>query len=77
MPDYAYSGKGLKLDGVRDGGPAAEAGIQAGDVVVRMGDLEVKDIYGYMEGLSKFKTGDSTTVIVLREGKELKFKVTF
>ncbi len=77
MPDYAYSGKGLKLDGVRDGGPAAKAGIQAGDVVVRMGDLEVKDIYGYMEGLSKFKAGDSTTVIVLRDGKELKFKVTF
>ncbi len=77
MPDYAFSGKGLKLDGVREDGPAAKAGIRAGDVVVRMGEVEIEDIYGYMEGLSKFNAGDTTTVVVLRDGKQMKFKVTF
>ncbi len=77
MPDYAFSGKGLKIDGVREEGPAAKAGIQAGDVLVKLGSTEVKDIYGYMEGLGKFEAGDETTVVVLRDGKEVKLKVRF
>ncbi|MFN3940881.1 MAG: M28 family peptidase, partial [Chitinophagales bacterium] len=34
VPDYVYAGKGMRIDGVSDGKPAAEAGMQAGDVVV-------------------------------------------
>ncbi len=77
MPDYAYSGKGLKLDGVQEAGPAAKAGMQAGDVIIRMGDMEIKDIYGYMEGLSHYNAGDKTEVVLLREGKEVKVVVEF
>lgn len=77
MPDYTYTGEGMRIDGVTDGRPAQLAGLQKGDIVVRMGNMEVKDIYGYMDGLSKFSKGDTTTVTVLREGKEMPFEVTF
>lgn len=77
MPDYAYEGKGLRIDGVTDGKPAAAAGIQKGDVVVKMGDMDIKDIQAYMKALSEHKKGDTVPVKVLRDGKEVELKVTF
>jgi aminopeptidase YwaD len=77
MPDYTYSGNGVKADGVTDGKLAQRIGMQAGDVIVQLGDYKIRDMQGYMEALSKFKENDSTTVVVER-GKELKtFKVVF
>ncbi|PHI19500.1 peptidase M28 [Lewinellaceae bacterium SD302] len=77
MPDYVYAGEGMKVDGVTEGRPGFKAGMQAGDVIVKMGDLEVKDIYDYMEGLSKNKAGDTTTVVVDRKGELIELEVTF
>jgi membrane-associated protease RseP (regulator of RpoE activity) len=77
MPDYSFEGKGLKIDGVTDGKPAAAAGILKGDVVTKLGDMEIKDVQEYMKALSKYKKGDTVPVKVLREGKEVELKVTF
>ena len=38
VPDYMYDGKGMRIDGVTDGKPAAKAGLKVGDVVVKLGD---------------------------------------
>ncbi len=75
MPDYVYTGKGMKIDGVSADRPAAKAGLLAGDVIVKIGDLQVEDIYDYMEGLSRLKTGQSTQVEVLRKGELKTFDV--
>lgn len=77
MPDYVHSGTGMRIDAVLDDKPAKKAGIKDGDVVIQIGDLEVKDIYGYMEGLSKYKVGDKTKVKVKRGKEELEFEVVF
>lgn len=77
MPDYVNEGEGMRIDSVIEGRPGAEAGMQGGDVIVKMGDLEIKNIYDYMEGLGKFKKGDSTTIVVLRGKKKKELKVTF
>ncbi len=77
MPDYVYTGKGMRIDSVIEGRTAHKAGLEDGDIVVRIGEVEVKDIYGYMEGLSKFNAGDSTEVEVLRGKKTVKKKVVF
>lgn len=77
MPDYVYNGEGMRIDGVLSDRPAEKAKLKKGDVIIKMGDLEVKDIYDYMKGLSKYKKGDTTTVVVEREGKKVKRKVTF
>ncbi len=62
MPDYTFNGSGVRADGVSDGRPAQKAGLKAGDVIVQLGDYPVPDLEKYMEALSKFKKGDSTTV---------------
>lgn len=77
MPDYVYQGEGMRIDGVLDGRAAAKAGIKDGDVIIRIGDTEVTDIYSYMEGLSKFEEGDKTIVVVKRGEEEMEFAVTF
>lgn len=75
VPDYMYSEKGMRIDGVSEERPAHTAGIIAGDVVIRMGDHPVNDMQGYMEGLSMFNEGDTTVVTVLRNGEEKAFDV--
>jgi hypothetical protein len=77
MPDYTYEGKGVKVDGVTDGKPAAKAGVQRGDVIVGLGSLEVPDIQAYMKGLASHKKGDQTTVRVKRGAEEKVLDVTF
>lgn len=77
MPDYTYSGAGVRVDGVSEGRAAQKAGIQTGDVVVRLGEYTVNSLETYMQALSKFKSGDSTTVNVKRGNEELTFGITF
>ncbi|MBX2951866.1 MAG: M20/M25/M40 family metallo-hydrolase [Leadbetterella sp.] len=77
MPDYSYSGKGLKIDGVSEGRPAEKAGIQAGDILLKVGDREIKDVYSYMEVLNTSEKGQTVPVIVNRKGEEVKLMLTF
>lgn len=77
MPDYVFDGEGMRIDAVIDGKPADKAGLKAGDVVIQIGDVKVKDIYDYMEGLSKFNKGDKATVKVKRKDKVIEKKVEF
>lgn len=73
MPDYSYSEKGLKITGVTEGKPAQIAGLQANDVIIKLGNYEIVDIYSYMNALSKFKKGEKTTALVSRNNQELSF----
>lgn len=77
MPDYTFSGTGVKVDGVSDGRPAQKAGLKAGDVVLSIGDYKINSMESYMQTLSKFKKGDKTIVTYLREGKTLSSAVEF
>ena len=77
MPDYMFSGKGMRIDGVREGKTADSAGLKKGDVVMKMGDIEVVDMMSYMKALSAFEKGQETEVEVLREGKKIKTTVVF
>ncbi len=77
VPDYLYSGKGMRVDGVSEGKPAQAAGLQKGDVVIQLGDSTINDMMGYMRALSVFKKGDSTQVVVERAGQKIAAKVKF
>jgi len=76
IPDYSEDGKGLRLSGVREGSPAQRAGLRSGDVIIRFGDQKVESIYDYMDALNRYKPGDTVTVVVLRDGKEMELKLT-
>ncbi len=77
-PNYADSpdGGGVKLEGVNDDSPAAKGGLKGGDVIVKFGGKDVKDIDTYMNALSSHKPGETVEVVVKRDGKEETLKVT-
>jgi hypothetical protein len=77
MPDYTYSGNGVKVDGVSENRPAIKAGVRAGDIVIKLGDYTVSSVESYMQALGKFKKGDATRVIVRRGNEELTFDIVF
>lgn len=77
MPSYADTKDGLHIDGVTEKRPASEAGIVAGDILLRIGKCEVKEVYSYMDCLTKVNSGDTVPVTILRDGKEMTMTVTF
>ena len=76
-PDYLYDGEGMRIDGTRENTPATNAGIQKGDVVMKIGDNDISDMMSYMKALAAFKKGDTTKVTVKREQELLEVEVTF
>lgn len=77
MPDYTYSGDGMRLDGVTDGRPAQKAGIRAGDIIIRIGDYSIHSMESYMQALGKFKKGDKATVVYMRGNETRQAEVEF
>lgn len=77
MPDYVAEGVGVNVDGVVEDRPGEKAGIVKGDVIIKIGEYPIDDIYDYMSALGKFKKGDSTEIVVLRDSQEVKLKVQF
>ena len=77
MPDYTFSGIGVRADGVSEGKLAQKVGIKAGDVIIKLGNYYFNDVQAYMDVLSKFKKGDATTVTVQRGAEKLEFNIVF
>jgi hypothetical protein len=77
MPDYTFSGAGVKVDGVTEGRPAGKAGIKTGDIVTKLGDFPIGSVEAYMQALGKFKKGDATKVTVKRGAEEMIFDIVF
>jgi len=72
IPSYSSNAIGLEIDGARQGGPAQQAGIKKGDIIIEIEGKSISNIYDYMYRLAELKTGQSVEVIVQRGDKELK-----
>ncbi|MEI9808206.1 MAG: M28 family peptidase [Bacteroidota bacterium] len=77
MPDYTYSGNGVRADGVTEGRPASKAGLKTGDVIIQLGDYPVSSVETYMQTLGKFKKGDKTKVKYKRGNETIEAPVEF
>lgn len=77
IPDYAFQGEGLKITGTNQGSPSQKAGMKNGDIIIKMGEIKIGNIYDYMGALNTFSPGDTTEVVVLRDGNELILNVSF
>ncbi len=77
IPDYGYSGTGMRIDGVSPGKLAEKLGLKAGDILLQLGDYKFVDVNSYMQTLSKFKKGDQTQLRIKRGTDEINISVTF
>ena len=77
IPDYAQGDLvGVKVSGATPGGPAAAAGVQAGDVITKLDGKEVKNIYDYTYLLEGLKVGKEIEMVVQRKGAPTTLKIT-
>lgn len=77
MPDYLFDGKGMRIDGISKGKTAEKFGILKGDIVIKMGDIDITDMMSYMQALSKFNKGDSTKVKLNRNTEIIELNIVF
>ena len=76
LPDYGFDGTGFKITGVSSGGPAEKAGLKGGDVIIKIGEMEIEDIYGYMGALNELEKGQKVEITVLRNEERLTLEVS-
>jgi Do/DeqQ family serine protease len=62
--------KGVYVEGVIDGGSAADGGIEAGDVITQIGDVEVNNVPELQEQINRFRPGDKVVISFSRGSKE-------
>lgn len=77
VPDYLFDGEGMRIDGTREDTPAYRAGLQKGDIVVKLGDSIVTDMMSYMRALSVFDKGDEAAISVVRKKETIDTVVKF
>ena len=66
IPDMAGSPGGVRISGVRAGSPAAQAGLQADDIITRIGTLSTPNLEAMTEALRSHQPGDSVEIVVRR-----------
>jgi hypothetical protein len=75
IPDFAEPPKGVRFADVRDGTPAAAAGLKAGDIMISFDGKDVANLMDFTVLLRQKKPGDEVEVTVLRNGQTLTVKV--
>lgn len=77
IPDYSFQEGGVRVDGVSEDKPAIKAGVQTGDIIIRIGTHTINGMQSYMEALGAFNPGDATEVTVRRGSEEKTMPLTF
>jgi hypothetical protein len=66
IPDYSSDAEGLRLSGVVAGGPADEAGLQRGDVIIEIAEQTITNVYDYTFALELLRADEPVMVVFIR-----------
>jgi hypothetical protein len=70
LPDFTYEGEGYKISDVTPGSPAAQAGLQAGDVIVRLGTTAIANLRAFANALKALQPGEHISLTFRRDMTE-------
>jgi len=76
VPDYAAKVDGVQIADARPGGPAATAGLQAGDIITKLGARDIHNFDDYMACFAELQPGSEVPIVVRRGDKTLDLKIT-
>ncbi len=69
FPDYTDYGNGLHIQHVIEGKIAHKNNLLKGDIITKLGTVDITNIYSYMKALSKLKKGKTYKLTYLRNKK--------
>jgi Zn-dependent M28 family amino/carboxypeptidase len=75
VPDYGFAEKGVRFEAIREGSPAAKAGVRAGDILVQWGAAAVENVEDWTALLGRHKPGDEVTIKLRRGNEQIEVKV--
>ncbi len=71
MPDFAFSGEGVKVGAVSEDSPGAKAGLLKGDIIKKLDGKEIKNLKDYSNLLKEHTAGDVINLEIDRNGEIL------
>lgn len=74
VPDFQPVERGVLLGGVTTGSPGDVAGLRRGDILIRLGSHEIKDLEAFTAALRAHRPGDEVDVVVIRDGAEVRLR---
>jgi hypothetical protein len=77
IPQFGEEVEGVKIQGAKEGSPAAYAGLKAGDIIIKLGNNTIKNLYDYTFALSNHKPGEKVIIIWIRDGKQMSNELEF
>jgi hypothetical protein len=75
IPDFAFQGDGVRIDGTVPDSPAETADLRQGDVIVGIGGKKIGSLKDYSKILESLKPGDVIELVFLRDGGEMRVEV--
>ncbi len=75
VPQFDFSGPGVKVESVVPGSPAERAGVRAGDVILRLDGVSIADLRAFSQRLAGLEPGQEVVAVVLRDGAEVTIPV--
>jgi len=76
VPDFAFSGAGVRISSVIEDSPAEKAGLKTGDVITALNNDKVIDLKAYSDALKKYQPGDVVKIKIIRDNKEMEVTLT-
>lgn len=75
VPDFAFQGKGVRVESTVPDSPAARAGVLPGDVLIRLNGQDIDSLRAFSEHLKTLTPGQAVEATLLRDEKEVTLKV--
>ncbi len=75
VPDFAEVPNGVRFADITPGSPAALAGLKGGDILVKFGSADIRNLYDFTYALRAHKPGDEVEVEVLRGDQRVRANV--
>ena len=66
--------KGVVISELTADGPAEKAGLKGGDIIIKFGSKQIKNIYDFTAVLAEYKPGDEVVIVVKRGTEEVSLK---
>ena len=76
IPDFSYTGEGIKIGSVMKDSPGEKAGLLKDDVITALNGEKVINLMEYSEALKKYQPGDVIELDILRDGQEKIISIT-